>query len=136
MANAFPMTNDPQPRLAVMPGRFDIHRLAPDAVVPEAILTGGFVSLTRTDEELSIVCREDLALNSDCCEKGWAGIKVVGPLDFALTGLLARLAGLLAAAGVSLFAISTFDTDYLLVKQDRLAAAVEALQKGGCLFDG
>ena len=120
--------------LKVIPGVFSIHRLAPDAAVPEAILASGFFSVTRTDEELSILCREDLPVDSPRREGGWACIKVAGPLDFSLTGIMARLAGLLAGAGISLFAVSTFDTDYLLVRGDQLALAVEALESGGCRF--
>ena len=80
------------------------------------------------------MCREDVAMNSPQSEGGWSCIKVIGPLDFGLTGILAHLAGLLAEAGISLFAISTFDTDYLLVKTDQLAPAMDALASGGGRF--
>ena len=64
-------------------------------------------------------------------ERGWRAICVAGPLDFALVGVLASLSGTLASAGVSIFAISTFDTDYILVKEDMLGAAREALAAAG-----
>jgi uncharacterized protein len=120
--------------LEVLPGSFGIYRFDPGERVPEAVLLSPFYNLCRTGEELSIVCGEDAALNSPRSEEGWSCIKVVGPLDFSLTGILAHLAGLLAAAGISLFAFSTFDTDYLLVKTDRLTPALKALKKGGCRF--
>ena len=123
-----------QLKLAIMPGEFAIHRFAPDAALPEAVLSSGIFSITRTDEELSIVCGDNLPLGSPQCEAGWSCIKVIGPLDFSLTGILAHLAGLLAENGISLFALSTFDTDYLLVKTDQLAAAVIALKAGGHRF--
>jgi hypothetical protein len=128
------MDHKVQLQLAVVPGEFAIHRFAPGTPLPEAVLSSTFFSITRTDEELSVVCRDELALSGSRCEEGWSGIKAVGPLDFSLTGILAHLAGLLAGAGISLFAISTFDTDYLLVKTDRLAPALKALKKGGCRF--
>ena len=117
-----------------MPGRFSIHRFPPDAALPAAVLASPLFSITRTDEELSIVCAEEISLDSPRCDSGWCGIKVVGPLDFGLTGILADLSGLLAQAGISLFALSTFDTDYILVKSDQLATAVDALTAGGHSF--
>ena len=128
------MDPDRQLKLATMHGEFAIHRFASDAALPEAVLSSDIFSITRTDEELSIVCREDIPLGSPRCEVGWSCIKVIGPLDFSLTGILAHLAGLLAENGISLFALSTFDTDYLLVKTDQLTAAVDALKAGGCGF--
>jgi hypothetical protein len=123
-----------QLKLAIVPGEFAIHRFAPDAALPEAVLFSGIFSITRTEEELSIVCGEHIPLGSPRCEGGWSCIKVIGPLGFSLTGILAHLAGLLAENGISLFALSTFDTDYLLVKTDQLTAAVDALKAGGHRF--
>ena len=123
-------------KLAIVPGRFSIHRFAPDAALPTAVLASPLFSMTRTAEELSIVCVEEIYLDSLRCESGWCGIKVVGPLDFGLTGILADLSGLLARAGISLFALSTFDTDYILVKSEQLASAVDALTTGGHSFLG
>ena len=120
--------------MAVMPGAFNIHRFAPTEAVPTKILTGDFFNICRTDEELSIVCADTIPLSSARCDVGWSCIKVLGPLDFSLTGILAHLAGLLAQAGISIFAISTHDTDYILVKTGQLAPAVTALKAGGHSF--
>jgi len=121
-------------KMAVMPGAFNIHRFAPTEAVPTKILTGDFFNICRTDEELSIVCADTIPLSSARCDVGWSCIKVLGPLDFSLTGILAHLAGLLAQAGISIFAISTHDTDYILVKTGQLAPAVTALKAGGHSF--
>jgi hypothetical protein len=121
-------------KMAVMPGEFNIHRFDPTDTVPTDILAGGFFSICRTDEELSIVCPDAIPLASARCDAGWSCIKVLGPLDFSLTGILAHLAGLLAAAGISIFAVSTYDTDYILVKTGQLASAVAALEAGGHSF--
>jgi hypothetical protein len=121
-------------QLEVLPGRFAIHRFDPAEPVPEVVLASPVFNICRTGEELSIVCGEDVALKSPRSEVGWSCIKVIGPLDFSLTGILAHLAGLLAEAGISLFAFSTFDTDYLLVKTPQTRSAVDALKAGGCHF--
>lgn len=90
-----------------------------------------FSSVTRTPSELSVVCAEGLAPAGTKCEGGWRIFQVAGPLDFALTGVLAAIAGPLADAGVSIFSISTFDTDYVMLKEENLAKAVDALRAAG-----
>jgi len=112
--------------LHVLPGRFAVCRLAADAAVPAT-----FFSVTRTPDELSVVCAEELAPEGARCENGWRILQVAGPLDFSLTGVLAAIAAPLANAGVSIFALSTFDTDYVMVKEANLAKAVEALRAAG-----
>jgi hypothetical protein len=92
---------------------------------------GGLWSLTRTADELSIVCPQAIVPAGVRCEADWRAFKVAGPLDFALVGILAELSGLLARAQVSLFALSTFDTDYILVKADAVSAALQAFKDGG-----
>jgi hypothetical protein len=82
--------------------------------------------ITRPDDELSIVCGEANIPEGVTCERGWRSAKVQGPLDFGLTGVVASLTTTLADAGVSVFVLSTYDTDYLLVKEDRLDKAIEA----------
>jgi hypothetical protein len=98
-------------------------------------LAHGFFSVTRTDEELSIVCSSATALDSGKAEGGWSCIKVLGPLDFSLTGILAGISAVLAGTGISLFALSTFDTDYVLVRSERLTAARTELQRAGYFFE-
>ena len=106
--------------LSVLPGRFAICRLAPQSLIPDWATQGNFFALVRTDEELSIVCGEELAPAGVQMEGDWRVLKVEGPLDFSLTGILAELAGTLADADLSVFAVSTYDTDYLLVKAANL----------------
>jgi hypothetical protein len=88
-------------------------------------------AIIRTQEELSIVCEQENVPPDIRCERNWRAMKVAGPLDFALVGVLASLAGALADAGVSVFALSTYDTDYLLVKADTLERAIDALEAAG-----
>lgn len=98
----------------------------------EPSLPGGvFASLTRTAEELSLVCEERFAPVGARLERGWRALKVAGPLEFSQVGVLVSLATPLAEAGLSVFVVSTFDTDYLLVKDAGLERAVAALQEAG-----
>jgi hypothetical protein len=116
--------------LALLPERLAVCRLAPDAATP-AWVSGELTAVTRSAEELSIVCAEVCVPAEVRAERGWRALKVAGPLDFGLVGILAALASPLAAAGISIFAISTYDTDYLLLKEERLPLALETLRKAG-----
>lgn len=121
-------------RLAILPETLSVCRLAADDAIPAWLPARGFVSVTRTADELSIVCAQDAVPVGVRREPGWHALAVEGPLDFGLTGVLASLAAPLAKAGISIFAISTFDTDYVLVKAERLDDAVEALRRAGHLI--
>jgi len=116
--------------LDLLPDRLAVHRLPAGEPVP-AWATGAFTSITRTASELSVVCAEGLAPAGITCQPGWRIFQVEGPLDFSLTGILASIAGPLADAGVSIFALSTFDTDYVMVREANLAKAVDALRAAG-----
>ena len=122
-------------KLSVLDGEYSVHRFSPETKIPADSLSGNFLSITRTDDELSIVCDASISLNSDKSESGWVCIKVLGPLDFGLTGILAKIASVLAEAEISIFAISTYDTDYILVKKEKLANTEEVLKKSGYIFD-
>lgn len=107
-------------------------RLAPgDEIPPWALRSGGFVSVTRTADELSLVCLESAVPQNVQSEPGWRLFKIEGPLDFALTGILASVAQPLAESAVSLFAISTYDTDYVMVKEQDVEKAAHALENAG-----
>ncbi|HEX8674036.1 MAG TPA: ACT domain-containing protein [Longimicrobium sp.] len=118
-------------RLTILPDTLAVCRLAADDPFPAWLPPHGFLSVTRTADELSMVCLQDTMPAGTRCELGWRALAVAGPLDFALTGILASIATPLAEAGISIFAISTFDTDYVLVKTDRLNDAIEALRRAG-----
>ena len=116
--------------LEPLPGRYAVCRLDPAARTP-AWADGPFVSVTRTADELSVVCSEEAVPPEVRAERGWRCLRVAGKLDFALVGVLAGLAGPLAAAGVSVFVVSTFDTDYMLVQDRDLGRAVNVLRNAG-----
>lgn len=117
---------------SLLPQRFVVARLAADAAIPPALLTApGLVSITRTAEELSLVCAENIAPDLPQAVAGWRCLMLHGPFAFDQVGILAALLQSLAAAGVGIFALSTFDTDYLLVQAEQLAPALAALQEAG-----
>ena len=117
---------------SVLPQSFVIAQLERDADLPnEGLASPGFMSITRTDDELSIVCAEGAATGLARVDSGWRVIKVQGPFAFDQTGVLASFLDPLAAAAIGIFAVSTFDTDYILVKSMNLENAVEVLKDVG-----
>lgn len=117
--------------LQILPDQYAVHRFPAGATIPELPLDGKLLSITSTPEELSIVCPASTQLRAQKTESGWSCLQVVGPLDFGLTGILAELAGILARAEIAIFAISTYDTDYILVKRENLDRARDALRDAG-----
>ena len=117
--------------LSVLEDSFSVCRLAPDADISSWVPTKGFVSVTRTAEELSIVCQSDVLPDSVRTEGGFRVLKIEGPFDFSLTGILLAVIGPLGDAGISIFAVSTYDTDYVLVKKNDLNQAVSVLSACG-----
>ena len=113
---------------------FTLHRLPADAQVPTAVFDCPFYSVSRTADEVSIVVPETVKLESTRQEPGWACLKVMDPLDFGLTGILAGISKVLAEEGISIFAISTFDTDYILIKKSVKDQAKRALTAAGYQF--
>jgi enamine deaminase RidA (YjgF/YER057c/UK114 family) len=114
----------------VLPGTFSVCRLPPSDRVPSWALElhEGLVSITRTPDELSIVCPDEAVPPDVTVEDGFKALQVPGPIPFAQTGVLAAIATPLAAAGISIFALSTYDTDYVLVRAADLEDALAALQ--------
>jgi len=118
--------------LELLEERFAVCRLPPTAGAPRWAESPPFFSLTRTTDELSIICPEPKVPADFGCDRGWQALKVQGPLDFGAVGVLQALLAPLAGAGVAVLAISTHDTDYLLVKEAALEAALSALKAQGC----
>ena len=115
--------------LKALPHALTVCKLADES---EIDLKRDFYFLARTDEELSLVCRtEDAPANTAERDDGWRAFRIEGVLDFSLIGILAKLTGVLADHGIGLFAVSTYNTDYILVKRESLAPALEALTKAG-----
>lgn len=117
-------------RIAILPDRLAVCRLEPNAAVP-SWLRGSFTSVTRTSDELSIVCDDDAVPNDVRAERNWRVLRVEGPIPFEVTGVAAALVAPLAAARISVFLLATFDTDYLLLQDDVFDRAIEILRAAG-----
>jgi hypothetical protein len=111
-----------------------VCRLFPDNTLPEWATTGSFWSILRSDSELSIICFKELVPDGIKCEAGWRAFKVTGTISFGLTGILASILNPLADAGISIFAISSYDTDYVLVKEENLEKTISVLTSAGHSF--
>ena len=120
--------------LSVLEDLFTIHRISSDNEIPIQVFDGTFYNITKTEEELSIICSSSVLLDSESSETGWSCIKVLGRLDFNLTGILADILAILAESKISIIAISTFDTDYLLVKSKKIQGATKALLRAQYTF--
>jgi uncharacterized protein len=123
--------------LTVLPESYAICRLEPKTAAPPSWATRGpFWSAIRTSEEFSIVCAEQEVPLAVTREGGWRILKCEGPLDFALTGIISSIAEPLADAGVPIFPLATYDTDYVLVKDSQLDVAKQALSVYGHNVNG
>jgi uncharacterized protein len=118
-------------QIETLDGTFAVCRMNPRNSVATDLWKSRFLSITKTADELSIVCEQSLVPDGSKVEKDWNAFKVVGPLDFSLTGILAALTNPLASAGISLFATSTFDTDYVLIKSKDFREALKVLEMSG-----
>jgi uncharacterized protein len=118
-------------QLTLLPEHFAISRLPADSPIPEWAKQGSFFSVTRTGDELSVVCEISRVPTGVQSQPGWRVLKVHGPFVLSEVGVLSALAVPLVEARISLFAVSTFDTDYLLVAFATLSAALSALERAG-----
>jgi hypothetical protein len=114
-----------------LPGPYAILRLSPDVPVPDWAMQGDFTSITRTAEELSIVCPADKIPKELASGPRWICFKLEGPFPFSQTGVLLSFIEPLSNNGIPIFAISTYDTDYVLVQEERGDAAVGVLREAG-----
>jgi uncharacterized protein len=103
--------------------------------VPAWATGAPFFSVTRTQDELSVVCPEEVVPEGATRERGWCALKLEGPFDLSMVGILTSVASPLAEAGASIFAVSTYDTDYVLVREEQLDLAVDTLRASGHRVD-
>ncbi|WP_026792889.1 ACT domain-containing protein [Pleomorphomonas oryzae] len=121
-------------RLKPLAGSYAISQLASSAQIPAWADGDGFVSISRTEDELSIVCLEDRVPLGIRTDGGWSAFKLEGPFAFDETGVLLSVIEPLSANGIGIFAVSTFDTDYLLVKTADATKACALLGAAGHSF--
>jgi uncharacterized protein len=114
--------------LMALPGNYSICKFQTDSILPDWIYQSDFYSITRTSDELSVVTSpNDIASDDIPCSKDWRILKVIGPLDFSLVGVIADISVILKDIDISIFTVSTYDTDYIMVKEKDLRKSIEAL---------
>jgi len=119
-------------KLVILKDKYAIHRFDADTNIPEWIDNSDFYSLTKTADELSIVAKQsDSIAESPVINKDWKILKIQGPLDFSLVGIIAEISRILKEINITIFTISTFDTDYILVKNKDLDIAIDSLKANG-----
>jgi uncharacterized protein len=118
-------------KLDLLPETYSVCRYPADELIPvHPTMADGLWAYVRTHEETCVVCAGSCP-NATQIERGWRALKVRGPLEFSQVGILASIASPLALSGISIFAISTYDTDYILIKEDTLNGAISVLEKAG-----
>ncbi|AYA64840.1 MULTISPECIES: ACT domain-containing protein [unclassified Alteromonas] len=122
--------------LAVIDGEFTIHAFDPNSAIPAPVLNSDLFFIGKTEDTLSVVVPSSVNLVSLESDKGWRALELLGPLELSMVGIMANLGTVLAKAKVSMFIVSTFDTDFFLVKADKLHDAVTALQEDGYTIVG
>lgn len=115
-------------------GDFSVTQLEPGAPLPAWFQDSSFYAAMKTRSELSVICETRCVPPGTKTDDGWSCLEVIGPMEFTVVGVMASLSGALAKAGISLMAVSTFDTDYLLVKQPNLEPAIRVLIKAGHIY--
>lgn len=121
-------------QLSVLENSFTIHRFDVNETIPDQVYKSRFYWIGKTDEELSIVCESNILTKIDTSISNWSIIKIIGKLDFSLVGILAEISDALKKANISIIALSTYDTDYIMLQQDNLKDAKIALQNIGYEF--
>jgi len=121
-------------KMKLFENKYGVCRLNKDDEIPQWAKNTDFYSITKTSDELSIVCCQSSIPADIKCERNWRILKIQGPLDFSLIGILSSISSILAERGISIFAISTYDTDYILVKNKDIDDAIEILSNKGHEF--
>lgn len=121
----------PKQTLATLPQRFTVHSLAASSEIPPQVTHAPVYFIGKTNEELSIVVPDTIPVDSEESDGDWRALEVLGPLQLSMVGIMARIGSVLAEAKVSIFVVSTFETDYFLVKEKDLNTAAEALENDG-----
>lgn len=114
--------------LTILRDKYSVYRFKEGANLPLWIYKSDFYSITGTTDELSVVAVENPVFNGVLENKGWKVLKIAGPLDFSLVGIIAELTSILKDEGIPVFVISTYDTDYILIKEENLSGCIIALE--------
>lgn len=121
--------------LQVLAETFAIHSLDVEQAIPAVVLQCDVYFIGKTHDELSLVVPQKLTIDAEETDYDWRVMEILGPLNLSMVGIMADIGGVLAKEKISIFVVSTFETDYILVKEDTLQAAIKALKKGGYKFN-
>ncbi len=121
----------PKQTLAVLPQKFSIYSMDVRSEIPKQVFNASVYFIGKTNEELSLVVPESISIDAEECDSGWCALEVLGPLQLSMIGIMADIGNILAEAKVSIFVISTFETDFFLVKEEDLTTAAQSLESGG-----
>ncbi len=122
-------------KLKILNGQFSIYRLSINSMIPPHIYDSEFYSIVKTSDEISIVCDSSIPLTAEKSSHEWMCMKFIGPLDFSLKGILSGISKVLANSKISIFALSTYNTDYILVEMSNITKAKQALITAGYTFE-
>lgn len=125
----------PKQTITILANEFTIHRFEAKKPIPNIVFESKYYWIGKTDEELSVVCDSKIKLNSSKSDGNWSILKLVGQFDFSLVGILADITSALSEAGISIVALSTYDTDYIMVKTAKVQQAKKVLSEVGYQFD-
>jgi uncharacterized protein len=117
--------------IIVLPGEYAICRLFATDEIPAWALQSSFYTVSKTPDELSVICEASMVPGSTKAEKGWCLLKIAAVLDLSLTGITAKFSSALAEAGINLCVVATYDTDYILIKEEKQTTAIQCLQNAG-----
>ncbi|MBJ2128810.1 ACT domain-containing protein [Alteromonas sp. IB21] len=121
----------PKQTLLVRESLFTIHSLDPQSNIPASVLNSPLFFLGKTEDELSIVVPDSVEVDSLDSDEGWRALELLGPLQLSMVGIMAQIGEVLASAKVAIFVVSTFETDFFLVKDKKLSVAISALKEAG-----
>ncbi|MBI1781310.1 MAG: ACT domain-containing protein [Sphingobacteriales bacterium] len=121
--------------MILLPGGYSLCRMSSNESIPSWVFSSAFYTISKSADELSIIAESNLVPAEIKAESGWCILKIEQTLDLALTGITAKFSTALAAAGVNLCVIATYDTDYIMVKQEKLSVAIGALQQAGFIVN-
>lgn len=125
----------PKQTITILPNEFTIHLFEATKPIPQKIYKNKFYWIGKTDEELSVVCDSKIKLNSSKSDGNWSILKLVGQFDFSVVGIFADITRALSEAGISIVALSTYDTDYIMVKTEKVQQAKKVLGEAGFQVD-
>ena len=118
--------------ISVLPGNYSIYKFQEESDIPDWIYSSKFYSITRTEDEISVVANQvDYVIPGLICNRDWCILKIIGPLDFSLVGIVADFSTILKNKKIPIFVISTYDTDYFLIKKADLSKGIKALDEKG-----